>query len=79
MTRSDVSAVVLFVAAGGAVGLGVMGYRIITDRESVLHYSDSVAWVEVHTTILLALALFAAACLCTAAVLWARGGRGKTP
>jgi len=80
MTRSDISAAVLTVAAAGAVALGVVRYPTMAFRfKPGMPLDYECASVQAHATILLALALFTAACLCTAAVLWDRGGRGKVP
>lgn len=79
MTRSDVSAVVLLVAAGGAIGLGVVGYPRMTTRRGEVDFLYEAAWLEGHATTLAGLAVFAAACLCTAAVLWARGSGQQAP
>lgn len=62
MRRSDKAAAFLFASA---IFIALVGLGLVTDS-GPLNANQSVQMVAVS--------IFVAACLCTAAVLWARGG-----
>jgi hypothetical protein len=63
MRRSDKAAAFLFASA---IFIALMGLSLVTDS-GPMDANKSIPMVAVS--------IFVAACLCTAAVLWARGGR----